>query len=151
LAELYARGFDPYAATPGATYAKGDVRAERQALVRESAIHLRQHFHEVPVLVVPVSEGRVPATDAPGFLQASYWGSIVPAVWSFMLAARARGLGTALTTLHLLHEREAAELLGIPYEQTMQVGLIPVAYTKGPGFKPAKRLPPSHVTHWNRW
>ena len=82
--------------------------------------------------------------------QAAYWGGIWPATWSFMLAARSRGLGTVVTTLHLAFEREAADVLGIPYEQVMQVGLTPVAYTMGTSFKPAARKPLTSVLHWDR-
>jgi nitroreductase len=87
----------------------------------------------------------------PSFIQASLWGSIMPAVWSFMLAGRERGLGTVWTTLHLPQEREAAELLGIPFESVTQVGLIPVAYTKGTDFKPASRVSAADRTRWDRW
>jgi nitroreductase len=74
-----------------------------------------------------------------------------PATWSFMLAARSRGLGTVLTTLHLNYEQAAAEVLGIPYERVMQIGLIPVAYTLGTTFKPAARKPLDEVLHLERW
>jgi len=151
LADLYGRGFDPYVSAPGATYPEGDPRAERGMFVRESAIYLREHMHEVPVLLVPVIEGRIPEDRSPVFANASVWGSLLPAVWSFMLAGRLEGLGSAWTTLHLPFEREAADLLGIPFEHYMQGGLMPVAYTKGSDFKPAKRLPASDVTHWNEW
>ena len=79
-----------------------------------------------------------------------YFGSIFPAVWSFQLAARSRGLGTVLTTLHLIYEKEAAEILGVP-DNVMQVALLPVAYTKGTDFKRAERPPVSNITHWNTW
>ncbi|MGH9074100.1 MAG: nitroreductase family protein [Acidimicrobiales bacterium] len=151
LAELYGAGFDAYATQPGPEYPEGDPRRARGASVRSSATYLRQHLHEVPVLLVPCAEGRMPAERVPVARQASYWGSLLPAVWSFMLAARARGLGTAWTTLHLPREREAAELLGIPYDRVTQGGLVPVAYTLGGGFEPAERLPAASVTHWNRW
>jgi nitroreductase len=82
---------------------------------------------------------------------AGYWGSLLPAVWSFMLALRARGLGSAWTTLHLAREREVAELLGIPYETCTQAGLFPIAYTLGTEFKRASRVPGSDLTHWNAW
>ena len=84
-------------------------------------------------------------------LEAAIWGSIVQAAWSFMLAARERGLGTVYTTLHLPHEREAAELLGIPYDRVMQAALIPLAYTLGTTFQPAKREPLDTMVHWNSW
>ena len=87
----------------------------------------------------------------PSFIQASLWGSIMPAVWSFMLAARERALGTVWTTLHLPQEKEAAELLGIPFESVTQVGLIPVAYTRGTDFKPASRVSAADRTHWGQW
>jgi nitroreductase len=150
LAELYGRGFDPYSRSAGREYERGDTRAERRPFVGASAVYLRQHFHEVPVLMVPCIEGRPERLDST-FAQASVWGSILPAVWSFMLAARARGLGTAWSTLHLPFEKEAAEILGIPYDRYMQAGLMPVAYTIGTDFKPAPRLPLENLVHWNTW
>ena len=149
LADMYGRHFDPYAAAQAPSYKEGDPRAARQDAVKSSATYLREHFHEVPVLMIPCIEGRSDGADA--FVQASVWGSLLPAVWSFMLAARARGLGTAWTTLHLPSEREAAELLGIPYDRFMQAGLIPVAYTKGTDFKAASRLPVERRVHWDTW
>jgi nitroreductase len=150
LAEMYAAGFDPYVNMQGPRYDEGDIRAERSEFVRGSATYLRDHFHEVPVLLIPCIEGRLDV-GTPTFGQASVWGSLLPAVWSFMLAARSRGLGTAWTTLHLPKEKEAAELLGIPYERYTQAGLMPVAYTKGTDFKPAPRLPLETVVHWESW
>jgi nitroreductase len=83
--------------------------------------------------------------------QASQLGSVIPAAWNFMLAARARGIGTAWSTLHLFYEREIADLLGIPYDEIMQVALIPIAYTIGTEFKPAYRPPLETVMHVNEW
>jgi nitroreductase len=91
-----------------------------------------------------------PPDNAPVVAHASVYGSIFPAVWSFQLALRARGLGSVLTTLHLFREAEVAKLLGIP-EGVAQVGLLPVAYTKGTDFKPAQRPAPETITSWNRW
>ena len=68
-----------------------------------------------------------------------------------MLSARSRGLGTVLTSLHLAFEREAADVLGIPYERVMQVGPLPVAYTLGTEVRPAPRKPLDEVLHWDRW
>ena len=82
--------------------------------------------------------------------QASVYGSILPAVWSLMLALRARGVGSAWTTLHLMFERDAATILGIPATVT-QVVLLPVAYYTGSDFRPAKRLPVAGRVHWNGW
>jgi nitroreductase len=89
----------------------------------------------------------------PTFTAASSWGSLLPAVWSFMLAARERGLGTAWTTIHLMNdgEQRAAELLGIPFDTVTQAGLFPIAHTIGTDFRPAERLPLDTVLHWNQW
>ena len=152
LAEMYARFFDPYIAMGDELqlYAEDDVRAVRKEAVSSSARYLRDHFAEVPVLLIPCIWGRLPEVSDT-FSQASFWGSLLPAVWSFMLAARARGLGSAWTTLHLPAEQEAAELLGIPHDQVTQAGLFPLAYTVGTDFKPATRLPLTDVVHWDTW
>ena len=151
LAQLYGPSFDAYAkAGGGATYDKDDPRRQRGGRVAKSAVYLRLHLHEVPALLIPCIEGR-PPTDGGAMAQAGLWGSILPAVWSFMLAARARGLGTAWTTLHLRSEHEAAELLGIDDTRYTQVGLIPVAYTVGTDFSPASRLDWRQLVHWNTW
>lgn len=149
LADLYAASFDPYIEYDGPAYGHDDPRTHRKDAVKGSAKYLRQHFHEVPAMVIPLQAGRADGADA--FGAASYWGSILPAVWSFMLALRERGLGSAWTTLHLPKEREAAELLGIPFDDYTQAGLFPVAYTKGTDFKKASRVPAEQLIHWNRW
>jgi len=117
--------------------------------VRDSSEYLADHMHEAPVLLVPCIWGRV--DDQPSVEQAGVWGSILPAVWSFMLAARLRGLGTSWTSVHLYYEQEAAEVLGISFEKVTQAALIPVAYTLGTDFKPATRVPLESVLHWDRW
>jgi nitroreductase len=117
--------------------------------IMDSSAYLAEHLHEVPVLVIPCVEGRV--ENAPLLVRAVTWGSILPATWSFMLAARARGLGTAWTSLHLEYEREAAEILGIPFERVTQVALIPVARSIGTDFKPGQRIPTDTRVHWDGW
>jgi nitroreductase len=115
----------------------------------DSVWHLMDHIGDVPVHVIPCIEGRTDGKSAAQ--QASRWGTIGPAVWSFMLAARSRGLGTCWTTFHLAYEEEAAELLGIPYAEVMQVALIPVAYALGTDFRPAPRKALDTMVHWERW
>jgi nitroreductase len=151
LAELYRKAFDNY--LRGRTQDKPEWRAadpsdSTQRRVTSSAIYLARHLHEVPVHIIPCIEGRV--ENSPQYAQAAHYGSILPAVWSLMLALRARGLGSAWTTLHLPYEAEAAELLGIPASLT-QTALIPVAYFTGEDFRPAERIPVSAVTHWESW
>jgi nitroreductase len=121
----------------------------RIARLGDSVRHLAEHIHEVPVHVIPCIEGR--PDGAPAAAQAGRWASIIPAAWSFMLAARARGLGTVWTTFHLRHERKAAEILGIPYDKVTQAALIPVAHTIGTEFRPAPRRPLDTMVHWDRW
>ena len=134
------------------TYAGGasphDPRPDESSLGAASR-HLAAHLHEVPAHVFPCIEGRPEGLAAPDL--AALYGSIVQAAWSFQLAARARGLGSSFTTYHLDHEREVAELLGIPYDEVTQVALIPVAYSIGTDFRPATRRPLETVLHWNRW
>ncbi len=147
LGDLWRRGARRYlAGRPQA--AAGLLQARRRRLVT-SVLHLMRHIGQVLVHVIPCVEGR--SEGRPLAAQAARFGSILPAAWSFMLAARARGLGTCLTTFHLAYEREAAALLGIPHEEVMQVALIPVAHTLGGDFRPARRRPLETMVHWERW
>ncbi len=139
IAEYYGRAFATY------LEANRGVYGER---IYDSASYLAEHFHEVPVHIVTCTEGRV--EDGPPFFQASRYGSILPATWSLMMALRARGLGSAWTTLHLVYEREVAKLLGIP-EDVTQGALLPVAHYTGDDFKPGKRIPGRERTYWDRW
>jgi nitroreductase len=151
LAAVYRRGFDDLVGTytsGGLPYPPGDLRSRQFRRMVESSTHLMEHLHEVPVMVVPCIEGRFETAGVAA--QASLYGSIFPAVWSFILALRARGIGSCLTTDHLFYEAEAAQALGIP-DTVTQVALLPVAYFTGTDFKPAKRLPARERTHWNRW
>jgi nitroreductase len=118
--------------------------------VQESGAYLADNMARVPALVIPLLADRM--TDAtPVSRQASRWGSILPGVWSFMLALRERGLGSCWTTLHLADEKLVAERLNIPYDQFTQAGLFPVAYTIGTDFKLAKRPPAETFIRWNEW
>jgi nitroreductase len=119
------------------------------ARVYDSAEWLAEHLGDVPVHVIPCVRGGIDPGAAPGALAALY-GSIFPAVWSFQLALRSRGLGSTLTTLHLFRADEVAALLGIP-DDVVQVALLPVAYTRGTAFRPATRPPVETVVHWDGW
>jgi len=152
LAELYRKGWtsnQAYIKQRTAAVALDEKQASMYARIAASADYLLEHLYEVPVHVIPCIQRR--SEQLPIIQQAGLWGSILPATWSFMLAARSRGLGTSLTSYHLFFEREAAEVLGIPYEQVMQTALLPVAYTLGDTFKPAVRKSLDEVLHWNRW
>lgn len=153
LGELYARAFEMYKGFDGnaANAYKGpdDTRIAQQGRVMDSAQYLADRMGEVPAMLIPCLPVRM--GGAPNIMAASLYGSILPGVWSFMLAARERGLGTSWTTLHLMHEEEAAAILGIPFGEVTQVALIAVGYTKGTDFKPARREPLDTVLHWNSW
>ena len=115
----------------------------------DSSEYLSEHLHEVPVFVIPCILGRLP--EQPSNEEgAGFYGSILPAVWNFQLALRSRGLGSVFTTLHLAYEDDAGKLLGIP-DTVTQAALIPVAYTIGDDFQPAKRRAIEQITYWNAW
>jgi nitroreductase len=117
-----------------------------------SAAYLAENIQRAPVLLIPCVSGRVEkAENNPVLAQASLYGSILPAAWSFMLAARSRGLGSCWTTLHLMYEEEAAAVLGIPFEIVTQAALIPVAHVIGDTFQPAPRKPLDEVLHIDAW
>jgi nitroreductase len=157
LAELYRKAWAVYETMPFAAHhvhANDPSMKAVQERVVASAEYLAQNLERVPVHVIPCVAGRVEAVPAPMAVlsQASTYGSILPATWSFMMAARARGLGTSWTTLHLWHEEEAAALLGIPYAEITQCALIPVAHLLGgTDFKRAPRKSLDGVLHTNGW
>lgn len=144
LARMYNEGGKGYLES-----AAGQEMEEQTRRVYQSALYLTEILERVPAMVIPCIQGRCESTM--NILSASAYGSIIPAAWSFMLALRSRGLGSAWTTLHLFKEKEAAELLGIPYDEFTQVALLPVAYTVGTDFRPAARGPVEHIVHWNTW
>ena len=149
IGERYRDSWYAYNAAGRAEYAAGDPRREQVPRVVRSARYLADHMGEVPVMVIPCIAGRVDHHD--NLAIAGLYGSIVPAAWSFMLAARLRGLGSAYTTLHLKYEREVAERVGLPYAEYTQAALLPVAYFTGDTFQPAQRIPLESIVHWERW
>ncbi|MBN9414620.1 nitroreductase [bacterium SCN 62-11] len=150
IADLYRKAFKVYANAPNPHQPSdaADPRVQQRDKIVTSAVYLAENMWKAPFLVIPCYEGRV--EDQGVLAQASFYGSILPAAWSFMLALRSRGLGTAWTTLHLMHEKEAAEILGIP-DNVTQTALLPVAYFQGEDFQPAKRLPVQQVISYDSW
>ena len=149
IAERYRKAWYGYNATRNVGGGPDLTAAEKQMLrVISSAQYLADNMQDVPVLVIPCIEGR--PEDAAPASQAGVYGSILPAAWSLMLALRARGLGSAWTTLHLQSESEIGEMLGIP-DGISQAALLPVAYFKGDDFRPAKRKPMRDRTYWDGW
>ncbi len=142
----------PYYQEIGRPYLEANAAAqndEGQQRVIDSAHYLVEHIAEVPAMVIAMRLDRLPK-DASNAEIAGYHGSVAPGVWSFQLAARARGLGSAWTTFHLAHERAVAALLDIP-ETVTQVAMLPVGYYTGSSFRPAARRPAREITYFNRW
>ena len=147
IGEVYRGCYDVYKGMDGA-YVGSIVKSTddenaQQKRVQTSADYLGERMGDAPALVIACNQG-ARIDGLPAFASASMLGNILPATWSFMLAARARGLGTAWTTLHLIREQEVADIVGIPYDTVQQVCLSPLAYTVGTDFKPALRPDPGH-------
>jgi len=151
IGAVYARSCAAYLSSSGAAgrlFTENPERAAVQQRVHDSVAHLADRMGDVPVLVLPclrTGSARLPAGN-----QAGLWGSVLPAAWSYMLAARTLGLGTAWTTLHLRYEREVAEILELP-DGVHQAALIPTAYYTGETFRTAVRQPLDEVLHVDRW
>lgn len=158
IGNLYRKGFDIYRNMQDSAHAlqekaSNELDVRQMERVVDSAEYLAANLHRAPALIIPCVEGRTDEVTGPASViaNASQFGSVLPAFWSFMLAARLRGLGTAWTTIHLMFEQQVAELLGIPFEQIMQAGLSPIAHTKGTNFKQARRNPLDEVLHIDTW
>lgn len=157
LADIYRAAMADFVSRPRTAAPEDNVdrSGDAQQRIARSVAYLAEHLHEVPVMCVPLIAGRTdgagdaPADRAGAFWQASKWGSVIPALWSLMLALRSRGLGSAWTTLTLVREREVADVLGIPFDRWQQVGLFPIAHTKGTEFRPTPRRPAAEVMAWN--
>ncbi|GAB2909020.1 nitroreductase family protein [Rhodococcus aerolatus] len=150
IGEVYRDCFARYQASKGFAgnlHADDPERAAVQQRVGDSASWLGEHLGEAPVLLVPCLQTGRPL---PAGNQAGLWGSLLPAAWSYALAARDRGLGTAWTTVHLQREADVAEILGLP-DGVHQGALLPTAYYTGETFKPARRQPLDEVLHLDRW
>ncbi len=158
VAELYRQSWNAYRDSPffvGSTY-RGDDPAVQASFDRTvaSAQYLADNLERAPALLIPCLAARSPQRpdDRPTWSgAAATLGSIIQAAWSFMLAARERGLGTCWTTLHLMHEERAAQILGIPYDRLVQVALIPVAHSIGTDYRRGSRKPLAEVLHWDGW
>lgn len=149
IAELYGKAMNDYVELLGPDVGEHYIGADIPGFeaISDSVDYLREHLDAVPMIAFPLMAGRPEGANT--FYQASMWGSILQSVWSFFLALRTQGMGSAWTTAHLWREESFAELLGIPFEHYTQVGLFPVAYTRGLEFKKAWRTPVADVLSWN--
>ena len=135
----------------GGTTTRMELNADEWGRISSSLQHLDRHLHEVPILLIPCLRVDTRAEFDTVRGQAGNWGSVLPAFWSFMLAARERGLGTAWTTCHLSYEREMADLLGLDFRTVVQAALSPLAYTIGTNFRAGPRADRQEFVHWDRW
>ena len=152
IGEIYKQCWAIYSSMPffaGKIKKEGEAEKAQQDRVVDSATYLSEHMAEAPVLVLGCTAGRV--DGAPAMKAASSMGNILPGMWSFMLAARARGLGTAWTTISLMMEKEVADIVGIPFDEIQQACLTPLAYTVGTDFKRTMRPEPDSIIHWDTW
>jgi nitroreductase len=154
IGEVYRQCYEIYRSLDGiyiGSIDKGDVAGNaQQSRSASSADFLADRMGEVPALILACNAGsRV--EGAPAMMAASMMGNVLPAMWSFMLAARARGLGTAWTTVHLMMEQQVADIVGIPFDTVQQACLSPLAYTVGTDFKPAARPAADSIIHWDTW
>ena len=153
IGEIYRQCYGIYSQMDGiyiGSIDKGadDANAQQQRSAT-SADYLGERMGDAPALVIACTGGR--ADGLPAMMASSLLGNALPAMWSFMLAARARGLGTCWTTIHLMMEQQVADVLGIPFDSVQQVCLSPLAYTVGTDFKPAARPPADSIIHWDQW
>ncbi|MGV1048474.1 MAG: nitroreductase family protein [Solirubrobacterales bacterium] len=153
LGEAYRKGYDTYRSLDGVyigSVAKGSAERDiQQQRTASSADYLADHFGEAPAIVAACSPGR--AEEGPAIRKTTLLGSVMPGMWSFMLAARLRGLGTCWTTVGLFEEEATAAALGIDPAEVTIGAVSPVAYTKGTEFRPALRPDPDEVIHWDHW
>ena len=111
----------------------------------DSGAHLARNLQHVPAIVLVSIYGEHDGSGRPGLFD-----SVIQAAWSFCLALRSRGLGSAWTTLHLGAADRVADLLDLP-EGVTQIVLLPVAWTIGDDFRPAPRRPAREITWFDRW
>ncbi len=154
IGEVYRQCYEIYRSLDGIYIGSiekgGEAENAQQTRSASSADFLGEHMGDAPALVLACNVGsRV--EGAPAMMAASMMGNVLPAMWSFMLAARARGLGTAWTTVHLMMEQQVADIVGIPFDTVQQACLSPLAYTKGTDFKPAARPSADSIIHWDTW
>lgn len=154
LGDIYRQCYGIYTTLDGIyirTIDKGEDAANaQQQRSADSADYLGEHMGEAPVIVIPCTVGGR-LDNVPAMMSASMAANVMPAMWSFMLAARARGLGTCWTTVHLMMEQQVADVLGIPFESVQQICMSPLAYTKGTEFKRVARPDADSIIHWDRW
>ena len=121
---------------------------EREVPLKDTQRALVARMHEMPLLICVCAMGQTPGSNPAE--QVAFYGSILPAAWSLMLALRARGLGSTWTTLLSARQNEVREILQMPADSVLTV-MLPVAYMKGARLSKAERLPASQVSYWNRW
>jgi nitroreductase len=154
IGEVYRQCYEIYRSLDGiyiGSIDKGDVAENaQQSRSASSADFLGERMGDAPALILACNAGSR-LEGAPAMMAASMMGNVLPAMWSFMLAARARGLGTAWTTVHLMMEQQVADIVGIPFDTVQQACLSPLAYTVGTDFKPAARPAADSIIHWDTW
>ena len=149
IADAYRRTYAPYIEQQQRAVERAGNQGEKNAII-DSSMHLADVLQDVPVLAIPSALGSPDDAGSLGGAAQGWWGSVIPSIWSYCLAARSRGLGTAWTTLHLGDVAAVAEALGIPATVT-QLACVPSAFHSGDVFRTATRIPALLVSYWNSW
>jgi nitroreductase len=150
--DIYREAYEEYKMMPtfiGSVQKSTDAANESQGRTARSAGYLAENFHRAPAIVLACAIGR--AEGGAPIRKTTLLGSVLPGMWSFMLAARLRGLGTSWTTVGLFREERVHELFNIPSDSVTIGAVTPVAFTRGTDFKPALRPAPEEVIHWDTW
>ena len=145
LGALYHRAFEE---TLAGWHVQAEASGEAPPSLGPGYRELAERLHELPALILVCALGEPDGEDRAQ--QVAFYGSVLPAAWSLMVALRARGIGSTWTTLHLREAAEVARMLDIPAGVTQTV-LLPVAYTKDARLRPAARRPAREITYWNAW
>ena len=148
--DIYQNTYRESAGYIGRVHRADPEEARMQQRTAQSADALERALHDVGTIVIGCLDG-ARLDGVPSLVSTALLGGVLPAMWSFMLAARARGLGTCWTTTHLARERDVAALLDIPFDRVQQVCLTPLAWTVGTDFRRATRPAVDEVVHWDRW
>lgn len=124
-----------------------ELMTERGLPMKQTQQALMDRLPEMPCMVFVCSLGQPMPTHAG---QVAFFGSVLPAAWSLMLAMRVRGIGATWTSVLSARCEQIAEILNIPDDVTQTV-MLPCGYTKDATLKPADRLSAADVTYWNSW
>lgn len=152
LADLYRQAWARYEPAIVPDGFPSDKAREAWERNNRATAHLAANLEDVPVLVLvlmPKIDMTVHDEEGPMPVGPTH-ASVYPAVQNFILAARSLGLGTALTTLHRIYEKEVQELFGIP-DRYEVLALLPLGHPTGRWGVAPRGRPPENLTSWDHF